>query len=220
MSQQVLRFLQMKVTMEQAKDSPGSILTKYFQKVELVSAVSWFGNYPEYLLRLELYNEMDLEDFSIEGIFEIVKVISNGSDSAIVIGRLLGPILLLIHQIEECWIQTPSTLSNINGLFITVHGTTEGLKKFRDGVKKLLPESIKMRITKNLKADWIAAPQLPERRREVIDLAVRRGYYKTPRKCTQRELADELGVRQGTVAEHLQSAEGMIIESWSEQSRA
>ena len=100
MSQQVLRFLQMKVTMEQAKDSPGSILTKYFQKVELVSAVSWFGNYPEYLLRLELYNEMDLENFSIDGIFEIVKVISNGSDSAIVIGRLLGPILLLIHQIE------------------------------------------------------------------------------------------------------------------------
>ena len=75
-----------------------------------------------------------------------------------------------------------------------------------------------MRITKNLKADWIAAPKLPERRKEVMDLAVKRGYYQTPRKCTQRELAEELGVRQGTIAEHLQSAESTIIMSWSEQS--
>ena len=71
-----------------------------------------------------------------------------------------------------------------------------------------------------MKADWIATPQLPERRKQVMDLAVKRGYYKTPRKCTQRELAEELGVRQGTVAEHLQSAEGLIIESWSEQSNS
>ena len=34
----------------------------------------------------------------------------------------------------------------------------------------------------------------------------------------QRELAEELGVRQGTVAEHLQCAESTIIMSWSEQS--
>ena len=135
------------------------------------------------------------------------------------IARLHGPILLLIHQIEECWIQTPAILSSTKGLFLTIHGTTNGLKTFRDGLKNLLPDSIKLRITKNLKADWIATPQLPQRRREVIDLAVRKGYYKMPRKCTQRELADELGVRQGTVAEHLQSAEGLIIESWSEQSK-
>ncbi|MBT5735468.1 MAG: hypothetical protein HOI28_01325, partial [Euryarchaeota archaeon] len=119
---------------------------------------------------------------------------------------------------NECWIKTPTVLTNSNGLFLTIHGTTNGLKEFRDGIKNLFSDTVKMRITKDLKADWIATPQLPQRRKEVIDLAVERGYYKTPRKCTQRELADELGVRQGTVAEHLQSAEGLIIESWSAQS--
>lgn len=218
MSNKILRFLQLKVTIEQAKDAPGLILTNFFPKIELVSPVSWSGELPEYMLNLELNSDLKLENFTIDGILEVIKVISNQDYSALVIARLNGPILNLIHQIDECWIQTPSILSDSNGLFLTVHGTTEGLKLFRDGIKNLLPDSVKVRISKNLKADWIATPQLPQRRREVIDLAVRRGYYKMPRKCTQRELAEELGVRQGTIAEHLQSAEGVIIESWSEQS--
>ena len=78
---------------------------------------------------------------------------------------------------------------------------------------------MKMRISSDTKADWVAAPQLPARRKEVIELAVSMGYYQTPRKCTQREIADALGLRQGTVAEHLQSAEGTIIQSWAEQTR-
>ena len=218
MSTQLLRYLQLKVTIEQAKDAPGLVLTNFFPKIELVSPVSWSGELPEYMLNLRLSSDMELENFSIEGILEIIKVISNSDNNALVIARLNGPILNLIHQIDECWIQTPSNLSDSNGLFLTVHGTTSGLKNFRDGIKKLLPESVKVRITKNLKADWIAAPKLPERRKQVMDLAVKCGYYQTPRKCTQRELAEKLGVRQGTVAEHLQSAEGTIIMSWSEQS--
>ena len=218
MSTQLLRYLQLKVTIEQAKDAPGLVLTNFFPKIELVSPVSWSGELPEYMLNLRLSSDMELENFSIEGILEIIKVISNSDNNALVIARLNGPILNLIHQIDECWIQTPSNLSDSNGLFLTVHGTTSGLKNFRDGIKKLLPESVKVRITKNLKADWIAAPKLPERRKQVMDLAVKSGYYQTPRKCTQRELAEKLGVRQGTVAEHLQSAEGTIIMSWSEQS--
>ena len=218
MSNQILRFLQLKVTLEQAKGAPGLILTNFFPKIELVSPVSWSGELPEYMLNLELNSDLKLENFTIEGILEVIKVISNQNHRALVIARLNGPILKLIHQIDECWIQTPSILSDSNGLFLTVHGTTGGLKSFRDGIKQLLPDSIKVRITKNLKADWIAAPQLPERRKQVMDLAVKRGYYQTPRKCTQRQLAEELGVRQGTVAEHLQSAESTIIRSWSEQS--
>jgi hypothetical protein len=219
MSENILRYLQLKVTLEQARDSPGVVLTDYFTRMELISYASGIGAYPEYLINLHYSNEVpELEDFSIDGVFKVTSIISESESSALVIAQLHGPILVLIHQINECWIKTPTVLTNSNGLFLTIHGTTNGLKEFRDGIKNLFPDTVKMRITKDLKADWIATPQLPQRRKEVIDLAVERGYYKTPRECTQRELADELGVRQGTVAEHLQSAEGLIIESWSAQS--
>jgi len=219
MSGGILRFLQVKASLEQGKDLPGIMLIDYFTEMEVVSPISCTGTHPEFLISVKYKDEIDLSSFSIEGIFEVIKIISKEKHSALLIAQFPGPIFSLMQQIEECWLQTPSKLSIKNGLFLTVHGTTNGLKKFRDGIKQFLPDSIKVRITKDLKADWIAAPQLPQRRKEVIDLAVKKGYYKTPRKCTQRELAADLGVRQGTVAEHLQSAEGLIIESWSEQSR-
>jgi predicted DNA binding protein len=43
------------------------------------------------------------------------------------------------------------------------------------------------------------------------------GYYSTPRRTSQRELADRLNIRQATVAEHLQRAERDLIKHWIEQ---
>ena len=220
MSHPTLSYLQIQASLEQGKSVAGSVLSDFFSKVEMISQFSWKEEVPEFLLKLEFGGEFELEGFSIEGVFEVVEIISQTIGSALVVARLKGPVVILIHQINNCWLQTPSTLSSKNGLFLTLQGTSKGLKLFRDGLKHILPDSIRVRITKDLKADWIAAPKLPKRRKEVINLAVRRGYYKTPRKCTQRELADELGVRQGTIAEHLQSAESLIIESWSEQSNS
>ena len=77
MSNQIMRFLQLKVTIEQAKGAPGLILTNFFPKVELVSPVSWSGELPEYMLNLELNGDLKLENFAIDGILEVIKVISN-----------------------------------------------------------------------------------------------------------------------------------------------
>jgi predicted DNA binding protein len=43
------------------------------------------------------------------------------------------------------------------------------------------------------------------------------GYYNAPRKCRQRDIADSIGLKQGTVAEHLQIAESLIINAWYNQ---
>ena len=126
----------------------------------------------------------------------------------------------MVHQTEGAWLQTPSSLLRENGMLMTILGTKRGLSDIRRKFASLVPGELKMRITSDIKAEWVAAPQLPERRKQVIELAVEMGYYHTPRKCTQRDIADELNLRQGTVAEHLQSAEGAIIQSWSEQTKS
>ena len=160
-----------------------------------------------------------LEDFTNNDAFELSGIIEQKEGMVLTRAYAKGPIAMLVHSNPEIWLQTPTQVTSSNGLFMTVHGTTKGLKKFRDDVSDLLPPSIKIRISKDLKADWIAAPQLPNRRKEVMELAVKLGYYSTPRKCTQRDLANALGVRQGTIAEHLQSAESMIIQSWADQAK-
>lgn len=53
---------------------------------------------------------------------------------------------------------------------------------------------------------------LSARQREVLSLAVERGYYETPRRCSLTDLADELDVAKSTASEVLHRAEGSVIE--------
>ena len=214
-----LRFLQLQVNMEQAKNMPAAYLMSTMDSIEFVSTVSTIGDASEYILCLKYSNQSAIEDFESDESFLLSEIIEQKEGSVLARAYVKGPIAMLVHNNPEIWLQTPTQVTSSNGLFMTVHGTTKGLKKFRDDVGELLPSSIKIRISKDLKADWIAAPQLPNRRKEVMELAVKLGYYSTPRKCTQRDLAEALGVRQGTIAEHLQSAESMIIQSWADQAK-
>ncbi|DAC26422.1 MAG TPA: hypothetical protein D7H99_06585 [Candidatus Poseidoniales archaeon] len=214
-----LRFLQIQVSKEQGQVLPGAEIMNTLTSLEYLASVSALGEVPEYILALRYENQESFARFKQIDSIEITNVIEEKEGFSLVRAKSSGPIPMLIHNIDSVWLQTPSVVSNNNGLFLTVHGTTKGLKEFRDGIAELLPPSIKIRISKDLKADWIAAPQLPTRRKEVIELAVKLGYYSTPRKCTQRALAENLGVRQGTVAEHLQSAESTIIQSWADQAQ-
>lgn len=214
-----LRFLQIQVNMEQAKDMPAINLMSTMDSIEFVTTVSTIGAASEYILCLKYNNQSAMEDFENDESFQLCEIIEQKEGSVLARAFAKGPIAMLVHDNPGIWLQTPTQVTSASGLFMTVHGTTKGLKKFRDDVSELLPPSIKIRISKDLKADWIAAPQLPTRRKEVMELAVKLGYYSTPRKCTQRDLAEALGVRQGTIAEHLQSAESMIIQSWADQAK-
>ena len=219
MSAHDLRFLQIQVNLEQGKEMPAAMLMSTMDSIEFVSTVSTIGEASEYILCLKYSEVGALEEFENSDAFELTGIIEQKEGMVLTRAYVKGPIAMLVHSNPEIWLQTPTQVTSSNGLFMTVHGTTKGLKKFRDDVSDLLPPSIKIRISKDLKADWIAAPQLPNRRKEVMELAVKLGYYSTPRKCTQRDLADALGVRQGTIAEHLQSAESMIIQSWADQAK-
>lgn len=214
-----LRYLQVFVSVEQGKDLPGADLTTLFDRVSLITPDCIVSDEPCYVFQFE-GDFSNGYDFAIQtNATKIVRVYSVSDKELIASCILHGPIPKLIHNTEGVWLQTPSTLLRKNGLMMTVLGTTDGLNKMRRGLTNLIPGDIKLRITNNTRADWVAAPHLPDRRKEVIDLAVEMGYYHTPRKCTQRDIALAIGVRQGTVAEHLQSAEGLIIKSWSEQTQ-
>ena len=219
MSAHDLRFLQIQVNLEQGKEMPAAILMSTMDSIEFVSTVSTNGEASEYILCLKYTEPLALEEFANNDAFELTGIIEQKEGIVLTKAYAKGPVAMLVHDNPEIWLQTPTLVTSANGLFLTVHGTTKGLKRFRDDISELLPPSIKIRISKDLKADWIAAPQLPNRRKEVMELAVRLGYYSTPRRCTQRDLAEALGVRQGTIAEHLQSAESMIIQSWADQAK-
>lgn len=56
-------------------------------------------------------------------------------------------------------------------------------------------------------------PELTERQREVLALAVEHGYYDLPRETTTEAIADELGVSRRTAEDHLRRAERKLVTS-------
>ncbi|WP_299332952.1 helix-turn-helix domain-containing protein [Haloplanus sp.] len=55
-----------------------------------------------------------------------------------------------------------------------------------------------------------------EEQRRLIETALERGYYDTPRECTLTELADHLGIAKSTASERLHRAEGAIIRAFAD----
>ena len=74
-----------------------------------------------------------------------------------------------------------------------------------------------MKLSTPLAGNLVSIPTLHDKRSLVIKTAVEMGYYDTPKKCNQTDLADFFGLKQATVAEHLQHAENIILNSWAEQ---
>lgn len=52
---------------------------------------------------------------------------------------------------------------------------------------------------------------LTDQQREILRLAVDRGYYEVPRNVTHQDIAEASGLSQSTVAEHLQKIEARIL---------
>lgn len=55
--------------------------------------------------------------------------------------------------------------------------------------------------------------QVTDRQREVVREALSRGYYDWPRKITNEQLAEELGISRATLHEHLRKAERTLLSS-------
>ena len=127
-----LRFLQLKVTPEQAKLLPGNQIMEIFEQFETISTISTKGKFPEILFRVVFNNPNAIERFDQLEAFEITEILENNQTSALFSAYTKGPIPMLIHSNPETWIHTPSTISKYSGLFLTVLGTSKGLKKFRD----------------------------------------------------------------------------------------
>ena len=213
-----MTYFQIRISHEQANHLPGYAITKYFDRLELVTGTGLEDSIPSCIVKVE-HDGVDIMSIKdeLQDSLIIDKVLQEGDGFAYLKARTPGPIQRIIGAEDEAWIMPPTYLSKDDGFSMTIHGTPSGLKRTKDMLESLIPEKMDMKISNLQIGDWMTIPLLPTKRDLVIKTAVEMGYYSTPRKCNQSTIGEVLGLKQGTVAEHLQSAENTIINSWSEQ---
>ncbi|WP_248910551.1 helix-turn-helix domain-containing protein [Halocatena marina] len=105
-------------------------------------------------------------------------------------------------------VKTPLVLHD-GWIFATFTASDENISQFKD---ELESAGVTYQVI-SIGSPSDPIDRLTKRQREVLDEAVDRGYYETPRECSITELATGLEVTKGTVSRVLHRAESTIIKN-------
>jgi len=207
-----LRYMQISFTRDEGTHLPGISLTQDFQRVEFLTKLDESEEGMRALIRLD-YNDPKILSKD-QGAYKLLRILEQTETSALCEVLAVGPLARLFSSLEHVWWVTP-TFVHPNGMLITVRGTKDALRSIRSSLGEFLSDGYKMKLG----AESLHNPEfielLPERQRTVLEKAIEMGYYDRPRRCTQRDIAESLDIKQATVSEHLQSAEATIIHAFT-----
>jgi hypothetical protein len=126
--------------------------------------------------------------------------------------------ILCTHPLAKTAIE----LSNIHvyppyGLELRMSGLSDSIRRFVGLIRAVMPpDSISVQTIKSgNNSGWFDF--LTPKQREVLSLAVRRGYYEDGSKVTLKHLADEMGIARSTLGEHLKRVEVEVMKRVGEE---
>ena len=213
-----LRQMVMTINQLQSSGLSGAVIYDYFEKITfiLTDKKPEAGVY-RILVRLDFKSGTEPTDIPPESGMRIVKFYNRTNTNGLALVDFTGPILGTLMEIDGCWLHNQSYIGNLEGAHFTIVGTKKALSEYRKRMLNILPEDIGLKVSSSMKADFMMAPSLSRRQSEVLGAAVQMGYYDYPKKCNQSDIAEVIGISQGTVAEHLQLAESNIMNGWYRQ---
>ena len=208
----------MTISQLQSSGLPGAVIYDYFDKITFVLT----DKSPEkgvfrMLSRLDFMPNMEPTEVPPESGMKIIKFYHRDDKSGLATVDFTGPILGTLMDIDGCWFHNQSYIGNEDGAHFTIVGTKKALSAYRKRMMALLPEDIGLKVSSSMRADFMMTPSLSRRQSEVLGAAVEMGYYEYPKRCNQSDIAELIGISQGTVAEHLQLAESTIMSGWFRQ---
>ena len=208
----------MTISQLQSSGLPGAVIYDYFERVTFIlTDKSPENGVFRMLARLDFKPDMEPHEVPIDSGMEIIKFYHRDDKTGLALVDFKGPILGTLMQIDGCWFHNQSFVDEKVGGHFTIVGTKKALSDYRKRMKALLPEDIGLNVSSSMKADFMMTPSLSKRQSEVLSAAVQMGYYDYPKRCNQSDIAELIGISQGTVAEHLQLAESNIMSGWFRQ---
>ena len=214
----MLSQMQFIVQYEDAVELPAGELVNMCKKLTFIRVTQILDGSPVLLFDAILLDQFSIDDIDSVPSVELLDVLNSDGNQFLFTARMSGPIARLIISQDDAWPIAPIIIEK-KQLVLSMQGTPAGLSVFRNQVKSLLGSRFKLTVNKSYQGEWLTAPSMSPRRKEVLETAIHMGYYNHPRECKQQDIAVQLNRKQGTIAEHLLLAEGNILKAWFDQSR-
>jgi len=139
----------------------------------------------------------------------VFELLHCGDDRALIQFETDDPLLLLSIRNSRTPFEPPITI--VDGVAdLELTASRDRLSSLADQLRTFGLEFDVRSVRTSMDPESIVS----DRQRDLIETAVERGYYDTPRACTLTGLADHLDIAKSTASERLHRAEGAIIQAF------
>ncbi len=143
------------------------------------------------------------------GITELSKIHQTKKQNIFLVKKRPSKLTLLLEK-NNLYYEFPIEI-NKEGARITIRGESDDLNIFFSELDKTgLEYNVKQARDYMTQSDILSS--LTEKQRNALILALKEGYFKTPRKTDAHALAKKLGIRHTTFLQHLRRAQEKILE--------
>ena len=181
------------------------------QRIEVLGHLSIDRGGVTQLVELKINRGRNLSEISQLESFEVLEIHEEDEAGILVSIRCTHPLALSALELSNIYVYPPYGIDAKNGLEFRIFGISSSIRSFLEFVREVMPpDTISVQTIKNGSSKDLDF--LTEKQREVLELAVSRGYYEDGGEVTLKQLADELGIARSTTGEHLKRAESEVLK--------
>jgi DNA-binding CsgD family transcriptional regulator len=191
-------------------------------KVSSLGSIEEIGKLLEIAKRIEVIGHLSLgsegvtqgralEEISDLNSFKFIEKHEEDDNGILASILCTHPFAKTAIELSNIYVYPPYGIDSERGMEIRMYGLSDSIRRFVGLVKAVMPpDSISVQTFKaNGDSDY---GFLTEKQKEVLALAVRRGYYDEGSVVTLKQLADEMGIARSTIGEHLKRVESEIMK--------
>ena len=181
------------------------------QRIEVLGHLSTNPRGVTQLVELKINEGRNLSEISELESFEVLETHEEDEAGILVSILCTHPLALSALELSNIYVYPPYGIDSKNGLEFRIFGVSSSIRSFLEFVREVMPpDTISVQTVKNGSSKDLDF--LTEKQREVLELAVKRGYYEDGGEVTLKRLADELGIARSTTGEHLKRAESEVLK--------
>ena len=186
-------------------------LMEICERIEVLGHLSTEPDGVTQLVELKIKEGRELSEISELNSFEVLEKHEEDESGILVSIHCSHPLAISAVELSNIYVYPPYGIDSKNGLEFRIFGISSSIRSFLEFVRTVMPpDNISVQTIKN--GAEKSLDFLTEKQREVLELAVRRGYYEDGSEVTLKQLADHLGIARSTIGEHLKRAESEVVK--------
>ncbi len=186
-------------------------LMEICERVEVLGHLSFEDDGVKQLVEMKIKEGRELAEISDLDSFDVLEIHEEDEDGTLASILCTHPLAKTAIELSNIFVYPSYGVDSKNGLELRIYGLSDSIRRFLGLVKVVMPpDSISVQT---FKANGSSEYEfLTKKQREVLELAVRRGYYEEGSDVTLKQLADEMGIARSTIGEHIKRAESEVMK--------